>query len=109
MPPPPNLLGYPDMDPPSYAPVVKQNKTSVADDNDQHTFGNLRYVPVYTYAKPYQVIPSHDYEYPTSSLVGAKIFRKIKIFYSLMRTRRCAYQGVRNVIFSENFTHVLNK
>ena len=34
MPAPPNLLGYPDMAPPSYAPAVKQNKTSVADDND---------------------------------------------------------------------------
>ena len=52
MPPPPNLLGYPDMVPPSYAPAVKQNKASIADDNDQHTFGNLSYVPVYTYAQP---------------------------------------------------------
>ena len=26
----------------------------------------------------------------------------------LIRTRRCAYQGVRNVSFSEDFVHVLN-
>ena len=52
MPPPPNLLGYPDMAPPSYAAAVGEKETNIADDNDQHTFGNLKYVPVYTYAQP---------------------------------------------------------
>ena len=31
-----------------------------------------------------------------------QIFRKTNISYSLIRTRTCAYQGVRNVCFSEN-------
>ena len=33
-----------------------------------------------------------------------QIFRKTKISYHLIRTRTCAYQGVRNVRFSENLT-----
>ena len=37
-----------------------------------------------------------------------KIFRKTNISYPLIRTRTCAYQGVRNVSFSENFAYVLN-
>ena len=31
-----------------------------------------------------------------------QIFRKTNISYLLIRTRTCAYQGVRNVRFSEN-------
>ena len=31
-----------------------------------------------------------------------QIFRKTNISYPLIRTRMCAYQGVRNVRFSEN-------
>ena len=31
-----------------------------------------------------------------------QIFRKTNISYPLIRTRKCAYQGVRNVRFSEN-------
>ena len=38
-----------------------------------------------------------------------KTFRKINISYPLIRTRTCAYQGVRNVSFSENFAYVLNE
>ena len=37
-----------------------------------------------------------------------KIFRKTNISNRLIRTRTCAYQGVRNVSFSENFAYVLN-
>ena len=37
-----------------------------------------------------------------------KIFRKINISNPLIRTRTCAYQGVRNVSFSGNFAYVLN-
>ena len=33
-----------------------------------------------------------------------QIFRKTNISYPLIRTRTCAYQGVRNVCFSENLT-----
>ena len=32
-----------------------------------------------------------------------EIFRKTNISYPLKRTSTCAYQGVRNVSFSENF------
>ena len=32
-----------------------------------------------------------------------------KLCYLLIRTCACAYQGVRNVSFSENFGHVLNE
>ena len=38
-----------------------------------------------------------------------KIFRKTNISNPLIRTHSCAYQGVRNVSFSENFAYVLNK
>ena len=37
-----------------------------------------------------------------------KIFRKTNISNPLIRTRTCAYQGVRNISFSENFSYVLN-
>ena len=33
-----------------------------------------------------------------------QIFRKANISYPLIRTRTCAYQGVRHVRFSENLT-----
>ena len=32
-----------------------------------------------------------------------QILRKTNIFYPLIRTRTCAYQGVQNVRFSENW------
>ena len=35
-----------------------------------------------------------------------KMFRKN--YNPLIRTRTCAYQGVKNVSFSENFAYVLN-
>ena len=37
-----------------------------------------------------------------------KIFQEKNISYSLMRTRTCAYQEVRNASFSENIAYVLN-
>ena len=37
-----------------------------------------------------------------------KIFRTTNISYLLMRAQTCAYQGVRNTRFSENFAYVLN-
>ena len=39
----------------------------------------------------------------------AKIFEKTSISYSLIRTCKCEYQGVRNVSFSEIFAYVLNE
>ena len=38
-----------------------------------------------------------------------KIFRKINISYALIRTRTSAYQGVRNVNFSENFGEIAHE
>ena len=38
-----------------------------------------------------------------------KFFRKTNISYPLIRTRTCAYQGVRNASFSENLAYVLNE
>ena len=38
----------------------------------------------------------------------AKFSDKTNISYPLIRTRTCAYQGVKNVSFSENFANVLN-
>ena len=37
-----------------------------------------------------------------------RIFQKTNISNPLIGTRTCAYQGIRNVSFSENFAHVLN-
>ena len=36
-----------------------------------------------------------------------QIFRKTNIFYSMIRTRTCAYQGVKNIHFSENLVSFL--
>ena len=38
---------------------------------------------------------------------AGQIFRKMKFFYPLIRTRTCACYGVRNVRFSENLTQGL--
>ena len=52
----------------------------------------------------------HTYLYNVFSKIGensfstySKIFRKTNISYPLTHTRTCAYQGVRNVSFSEKF------
>ena len=39
----------------------------------------------------------------------AKFSEKTNISHPLIRTRTCAYQGERNVSFSENFAYVLNE
>ena len=39
---------------------------------------------------------------------NAKFFEKLTFLNPLIRTRSCAYQGVRKVSFSENFAYVLN-
>ena len=46
------------------------------------------------------------YKGSSTKYVG-KIIRKTNISYPLIRTRMCAYQGVRNVSFSEIFVYVL--
>ena len=40
---------------PSYASVTGMQPISIGDENDKHTKGNLSYIPVYTFAQPYQV------------------------------------------------------
>ena len=35
---------------------------------------------------------------------ACQIFRKTNMSYPLIRTRACAYQGVRNICFSENLS-----
>ena len=42
-------------------------------------------------------------------LVRTQNFLKTNVSYPLIHTRTCAYQGVRNVSFSENFAYVLNE
>ena len=42
----------------------------------------------------------------TIYLVRTQNFRKTKISKLMISKRTCAYQGVRNVIFSENFEYV---
>ena len=37
------------------------------------------------------------------------IFQESKIFYPLISTRTCAYQGVTNTGLSENFVYILNE
>ena len=60
-----------------------------------------------------QTNPSNDFlllkNHMGSSIKYApKIFRKTNISNPPVRTRTCAYQGVRNAGFSENFAYVLN-
>ena len=35
--------------------------------------------------------------------------KKTNIFSPLIRTHTCAYQGVRNICFSENFAYILHE
>ena len=42
-------------------------------------------------------------------LVRAQNFSKTNIFYSLIRTRTCAYQGIRNISFLGDLAYVLNE
>ena len=49
--------------------------------------------------------PIRDHSFSTY----AKFSEKTNVSYPLIRTRTCAYQGVRNVSFSENFAYVLNE
>ena len=37
------------------------------------------------------------------------MFQKTSIYYTMMRTGTCAYQGVINVSFLGNFAYVINK
>ena len=39
----------------------------------------------------------------------SNIFRKANISYPMIRTRSCAYLGVKNVSFSVNFANVINE
>ena len=54
--PPPEVsaFGYPDMPPPSYSATVGDQVVAISGKKDQHTYGDLNYAPVYTFAQPYQ-------------------------------------------------------
>ncbi|XP_046852132.1 arrestin domain-containing protein 3-like isoform X2 [Xenia sp. Carnegie-2017] len=53
-PPPSSILGYPDMPPPSYAFAVGGVAVDVGDTNSKSNFGDQSYMPMYTYAQPFQ-------------------------------------------------------
>ena len=73
-------------------------------------FENLKNLKSYQGETSYidNTIPAsfHLFRVPSIRYVR-KIFRKTNISNPLMRTRTRAYQGVRNVNFSENFACVL--
>ena len=66
-------------------------------------FGALYMVHIYSYLKE-----QCESDKGLSTKNVRKIFRKANISNPLIRTRTRAYQGVRNVSFSENFAYVLN-
>ena len=56
MPPaPPNMLGYSDMEPPSYSAPIGSTQVNVHLNDDSELMGTASYIPVYTFAVPYQV------------------------------------------------------
>ena len=56
MPPaPPTMLGYSDMEPPSYAAPIGSKQVNFHLNDDSELIGTANYVPVYTFAVPYQV------------------------------------------------------
>jgi len=48
----PQVFGYPNMAPPSYAAVM--GAEAVQAKEDKHTFGDLSYLPKYTFTQPFQ-------------------------------------------------------
>ena len=76
MAPPSNI--FTDMAPPSYASVLNGQQVNIGDENDQHTKGNLNYMPVYTFAQPYQVnkrllFPIHEHTTFYTNLVSLNV------------------------------------
>ena len=53
-PPQPSDFGYPGMAPPSYSAAVGESTVNIGDGDDTHTQGDLNYMPVYTFARPYE-------------------------------------------------------
>ena len=62
-----------------------------------------------TAKKSFTSLGNHWYTKGSFIYYVHKIFQKTNISYPLIRTRTSAYQGVRNVSFSENFANVLNE
>lgn len=50
----PELFGYPDMHPPILSSAIGEKKVSIGQDKDFNTYGDLYYIPVYTFAKQYE-------------------------------------------------------
>ena len=60
-------------------------------------------VQVEVYSKPWQISKIELFvKWVFQENKAHQIFRETNISYPLIRTRTCAYQGVRNVCFSEN-------
>ncbi|XP_065656482.1 arrestin domain-containing protein 3 [Hydra vulgaris] len=43
------FMGYPEITPPSYAAAAGATQTNIGNGGDKYTFGNMNYVPVYTF------------------------------------------------------------
>ena len=56
---------------------------------------------------PFSVVTSCKHGKESSITYVCKMLRKTNISTPLIRTRACAYRGLRNVNFSENFAYVL--
>ena len=51
----------------------------------------------------------HKFSYGIIDLVSTQNFQKTNVSYPVKSTPTCAYQGVRNVSFLENFVDVSNE
>ena len=60
------------------------------------------------YLNLWSLFPLFTY-YGIIHLVRTQIFQKTNISDPLIRTLTCAYQGVRNISFSENVAYVLDE
>ena len=68
---------------------------------------NVRFLLLNNFNSHFQILISHLLG--IIHLVSAQIFLETNTSYTLIRTRTCAYQGLRNISFSENFAHVLSE
>ena len=71
----------------------------------QNTSGRLLLIVVFGSSKYAFAINIRDYSFSRYAIFS----EKINIFCPQIRTPTCAYQGVRNVSFSDNFAYLLNE
>ncbi|XP_004207784.1 arrestin domain-containing protein 3 isoform X1 [Hydra vulgaris] len=55
---PNGFMGYPQMSPPLYVPMVGATATNISDENDANTFGDMNYIPVYAFNNMQQAQPN---------------------------------------------------